>query len=54
MPIKRGTPEGFERLTGSRGSVYIGPAPVRRKPSQEKETPPTQSGEDRDDDKARR
>jgi hypothetical protein len=29
------TPEEFERLTGSRGSVYIGPAPVRRPKRQE-------------------
>ena len=35
MPSKWVTPEEFERLTGSRGSVYIGPAPVRRPKSQE-------------------
>jgi hypothetical protein len=41
MAIEKVTPEEFERLTGSRGSVYIGPAPVRRpKPSKESETPP--------------
>ena len=28
MPLRWGTPEEFERLTGSRGSMYIGPAPV--------------------------
>ena len=31
MPFRWGTPEEFERLTGSRGSVYIGPAPVSPK-----------------------
>jgi hypothetical protein len=45
MPVEKVTAEEWERLTGSRGSVYIGPAPVRRpKPSQESETMPTQSG----------
>ena len=37
MPAKQRlvTPEEWEKLTGSRGSVYIGPAPVRRSKRQE-------------------
>ena len=39
MPTHRWvTAEEFERLTGSKGSVYIGPAPARR-PTPSK-TPP--------------
>jgi hypothetical protein len=35
MPIEWVTADEWERLTGSRGSVYIGPAPVRRPKNRE-------------------
>jgi hypothetical protein len=39
-PVERVTPEEWEELTGSRGSVYFGTPPVEKpKPSPESETP---------------